>query len=216
MTRTVAVAAALMVSGLAAATLSVPSAAAYSFLGCRFLGRSPAITYTAADLGEFAPDVSRAAKAWNRKRRVPGRFRPARSQPPAGSRPPTGMARRPPARLTVGRVSSIIDAWAWIGDPSSRPPGCLGGGVDPYPANSTAVYLNATSMAGLTPDQRTLVIEHELGHALGLGHVRGGCAAKPAVMIQGVAKWRCGWRGSPPWRDDRAGVRRLYSDRPRG
>ena len=180
-------------------------AAAYSFLGCRFAGNRPMVDLVTMDLDRFAPAVQSAARAWNRARRVPGRFRdPMRT-------PSMPAADQGAAQVQIGRVRSVIDAWAWIGDPASKPPRCLGAGVDEYAGNRSSIYLNESSLDELNGDQQTLVVQHELGHALGLGHVSPRCRSRGAVMVQGPAKWTCGWRGPPPWPDDRAGVRRLYS-----
>lgn len=182
-------------------------AQAYSFLGCRFAGSKPVVQYTPVDLGPFAADLASAVADWNRAARVPGRFVSEVSPAQHG---------RPPGHLVVGRVTSVIDAWAWIGHPSSRPPRCMGGEVRRHPRNMAQIHLNDTTVSELTPQERRLVLQHELGHALGLGHAPAHCRGRPAIMAQGPAKWSCNWPGAPPWRDDRVGVRRLYKGAGRG
>ena len=194
----VLLAAAVVLAGLRLIGEPSPTAA-YEFLGCKFAGRSPVIHYRAQQLGEYRSIVHAAARAWNRAARLPIRFT---------RRAPT---RPGVARVVIRRTDSVLDAWAWIGRPDARPPRCLGGPTRTYRRNRTSIYLNHTALQTLTPKQRELVVIHELGHALGLGHERGNCQRVQSVMVQGPAKWTCGWPGHPPWRDDRRGVRRLYA-----
>lgn len=197
----VLLAAAVVLAGLRLIGEPSPTAA-YEFLGCKFAGRSPVVHYRAQQLGEYQSVVHAAARAWNRAARLPIRF--TRREP---TRP--GVA-----RVVIRRTDSVLDAWAWIGRPDARPPRCLGGPTRTYRRNRTSIYLNHTALQTLTAQQRELVVIHELGHALGLGHERGNCQRVQSVMVQGPAKWTCGWSGKPPWRDDRRGVRRLYGSSP--
>lgn len=132
----------------------------------------------------YSAPFADARDAWNGKS-IPGVFTKTTS---AGQ-----------SKLDVTRGTYAADWWGvTIGSCSN------GLWVEPVD-----MYFHDGQMYELTSTQRTLVMEHELGHAYGLDHMPDGCST-PAVMVQGDWRWICNWLGSPPWNDDLSGVRYVY------
>lgn len=104
-------------------------------------------------------------------------------------------------------TSMPLDTWAVTGGE------CASTGK--WVANTSRFEWNARSGADvltLTAAQKAWVGTHELGHAMGLGHVvqtqSPVCGPVAAVMRQGSVKWTCGW--TLPSGDDKDGIDALY------
>lgn len=182
--------AAMIATVIAGGVLAAAPANAFALGNCRFGTSDPQMRYrTNGVRADLWVATQAGAGRWNSSA-APGAF--------------SAWTSGQPTNVWVSEYS-FLDKTIWAqttGSCTASNPAWIG----------DVVYLKWASESTLTLGAAALrkVATHELGHVYGIGDLGlGTCAATPAVMVQGAAKWTCGW-GLEPWADDVDGVTVRY------